>query len=178
MNKKTSNPIGPYAHQAAAVRPYDPLYPEAAGYVCGMIKSKIDFAAIKHIGSTAVKGCDGKGIIDLMVIYPEGCLEQTKEALSQMGFQNQPHREPFGKERPMRVGSITYNGRLFQLHVHVINDTSPEIASTLKFRDVIAKDQNLRDLYLECKRDILKTIGADSLDYCKAKGRFIEKVLR
>jgi len=169
--------IGPYTHKAAALRPYDPLYPEVAAYVSKIIKAKINIIAVEHIGSTAINGCDGKGIIDLMVIYPRGFLGQTKEALSDLGFQTQPHREPFGEERPMRVGSISYKERLFQLHIHVIQDTSEEINSALKFRDILRKDEDLRNRYISCKHHVLKTVGVDLLDYCKAKGFFVEKVL-
>jgi GrpB-like predicted nucleotidyltransferase (UPF0157 family) len=177
LSGKMNDVIGPYTHKAAGLLPYDLLYPEVAVYVSKIIETKINFITVEHIGSTAVNGCDGKGIVDLMVIYPEGFLEKTKEALSGLGFQAQPHREPFSEERPMRVGSILYKERLFQLHVHVIQENSEEIASTLKFQDMLGKDEGLRNQYISCKRHVLKTVSVDSLDYCKAKGLFVEKVL-
>jgi GrpB-like predicted nucleotidyltransferase (UPF0157 family) len=41
------------------------------------------------VGSTSVPGCAGKGVIDLMVVYPPGHLDDTKAVLADLGFQRQ-----------------------------------------------------------------------------------------
>ena len=142
--------IGPYIHRAAQLQPYDSLYPEVAGYVAGLIKAKLNGVTVEHIGSTAIEGCDGKGNIDLMVLYPDGFLQQTKDALLFLGFQPQPHRDPFPEDRPMRVGSVTYRRRLFQIHVHMIQQGAAEAHSLMKFRDTLREDSRLRERYVEC----------------------------
>ena len=177
MKQFANNVIGPYIHKPAELQPYNPLYPNVAQYIADLIRTKLDCVVVEHIGSTAIEGCDGKGIIDLMVLYPNRFLERTKKALSLLGLQPQPHKDPFPENRPMRVGSIDYNGRLFQIHVHIIQQGVAEVFSTLKFRDLLRKDKRLRDRYIQCKRRILETGTIDSLDYCKAKSSFIEKVI-
>jgi GrpB-like predicted nucleotidyltransferase (UPF0157 family) len=170
-------PIDIYTIKAAELKLYDPDYVGAAGYVADLIKTQLPHVTVEHIGSTAIAGCDGKGIIDLMVLYPKDNLEVTKEVLRFLGFQNQPHRDQFPESRPMRVGSITYNQKVFQIHVHVIEQGCLEAVSTLRFRDKLRENHNLMQEYVQCKRQILQQGISDSLDYCRAKQDVINKVL-
>ncbi len=177
MKQYGNNVIGPYINKPAELHPYNSVYPDVAQYVADLIRTKLACVKVEHVGSTAIEGCDGNGIIDLMLLYPEGFLEKTKVALSSLGFQPQPHKDPFPESRPMRVGSVVYKGRVFQIHAHVIKKDDAEAISTMKFRDMLRKDRHLRDQYIQCKRQILKAGTTDSLDYWKAKSSFIEKIL-
>jgi GrpB-like predicted nucleotidyltransferase (UPF0157 family) len=176
--KKQHPPIGLYTHKSAELLPFDSAYIDVAKYVADLIRTKCDCADVEHIGSTAVKDCDGKGIIDLMALYPKGFLKSTKKALSSLGFQPQPHKDPFPESRPMLVGSVNYKGRLYQIHIHVIQQDNAEVFSTLRFRDLLRKDKRLRERYIQCKRRILRDGTADSLDYCRMKNSFIEQALK
>ena len=170
-------PIGIYTIKAAELKPYDPDYVGAAVYVADLLKAQLSRVIVEHIGSTAVVNCGGKGIIDLMVLYPKDNFEVTKEVLRSLGFQNQPHKDPFPENRPMRVGSIIYNQKVFQIHVHVIEQGCLEAISTLRFRDKLREDHKLMQEYVQCKGQILQQGISDSLDYCRAKQDFINKVL-
>ena len=44
---------------------------------------------IEHVGSTAVPDCDGKGILDLMLLIPVGHLSDVCAVIDGMGFQHQ-----------------------------------------------------------------------------------------
>jgi len=59
--------IGRYHHPVAVCRDYDPRTPEVAQLVRELIVSQQPTVSVEHIGSTAVEGCAGKGIIDLPV---------------------------------------------------------------------------------------------------------------
>jgi GrpB-like predicted nucleotidyltransferase (UPF0157 family)/mannose-6-phosphate isomerase-like protein (cupin superfamily) len=132
---------------------------------------------VEHVGSTSVPGCAGKGVVDLMVLYPPGRLAEARGSLDRLGFQRQEGRDPFPEERPMRVGSVGYEGTLFLLHAHVIAADSPEVAVTRAFRDRLRADPGLADAYVARKREILATGVTDPIDYCVAKGNFVEGVL-
>lgn len=177
MNPKEKNVIGTYELKPAALFSYDPLCSDVAAHIASIIKNHLACLIVEHIGSTAIPNYDGKGIVDLMVLYPNGHLEDTKETLYYLGFQHQPHKDPFPEDRPMLVGSIAYDERVFQIHVHVIQQGCPEALSTIKFRDRLRKDSNLRRQYVRCKKQILKSGVTDSLEYCRAKKTFIEHVL-
>jgi len=103
-----------YDDLSDAFRPYDDRSPEVAGRVASLIEAGAPWAKVEHIGSTAIPGCAGKGVIDLMVLFPAGQMESTRDAVDALGFQRQqPNRNPFPEERPVRVGSIEHDGELF-----------------------------------------------------------------
>jgi len=177
MKADEERKIGTYIHTPAQVKPYDPDYPKVAAKIAELIRTKLASVIIEHIGSTAIPDCRGKGIIDLMVLYPRGFLDETQEILFSLGFQRQPHKEPFPESRPMRVGSVTYKDKIFQIHVHVIEHGNRESYLAIKFRDKLCQDRSLMREYIRLKEQIIKGGLTDSLEYCKAKQVFIKSVL-
>lgn len=169
--------IGVYQYLETACKAYNSLAPKVAAMVTDIIATSLPKVTVKHIGSTAVKGCAGKGIIDLMVLYPEGELESVKTRLDELGFQRQTTRYPFPEYRPMLVGSISYEGEIFQLHVHVIGKDKPEVVELIKFRDALRADSKLLICYVLLKKTILENGITDPIEYCIAKEGFIKKVI-
>ena len=108
-----------------------------------MISATLPRVTVEHIGSTSVPGCAGKGIIDLMVLYPDGDLEAVKDALKRLGFQPQTVGHLMPESRPMRVGAVRYQGRIYRLHVHVIAASSPEVQALRAFRGIWGSVQEL-----------------------------------
>jgi GrpB-like predicted nucleotidyltransferase (UPF0157 family) len=157
---------------------YNPAVAEIARQLRGAIRDVEPKLQVEHVGSTAVPGCGGKGIIDLAVLYPAGLLDRAKVVLDELGFQKQGGPEPFPEERPMRVGCLEHNGHPFQVHAHVIALDSEEHSELVWFRDVLRRDPLLRRRYEERKRAILAMGIQDSLEYCKAKGAFITNALK
>jgi RimJ/RimL family protein N-acetyltransferase/GrpB-like predicted nucleotidyltransferase (UPF0157 family) len=171
--------IGPYEHHSPAeCHEYDPRCVGAACLVADLITSRLPSCTVEHFGSTAVPGVAGKGVVDLMLLYPHGELMTARSALDGLGFQRQTGRDPFPEERPMRVGSVEYSGRRFLLHVHVIAADSPEAAELRSFRDRLRADAKLCEQYAACKRAILDAGVTDRVDYCYRKGEFVEAVLK
>src|SRR6266478_3619333 len=135
--------IGTYGERQAVCQDYDPRTAEVAKRVATIIQSNLPGIIVEHIGSTSVPGCAGKGVVDLMLLYPEGQLAAAKEALDALGFQRQTSRDPFPEERPMRVGSYVHEGKTYFLHVHVIAATSPEAEELRSFRARLRADSRL-----------------------------------
>ena len=133
---------------------------------------------MEHVGSTSVPGCAGKGVVDLMVLYPPGQLSEVREGLDALGFQRQTGRDPFPEQRPMRIGSIEFDGTRFPLHAHVIASDSPEVSELRTFRDRLRGDPMLLDQYVALKRKIIGEGVTDSLEYSIRKGDFIAGILR
>jgi GrpB-like predicted nucleotidyltransferase (UPF0157 family) len=169
--------IGVYISQAAEFRAYPPEVIEIASLLGTAIQGKEPGLEVEHVGSTAVPGCGGKGIIDLAVLYPEGLLARARAVLDGLGFQKQGGPEPFPEERPMRVGSVEHNGRLYRIHAHVIALGSEEHDKLVWFRDTLRRDATVRQSYEERKRTILAAGIHDALDYCKAKEAFVTEAL-
>lgn len=171
-------PILPYSVAHAVYVEYNPAVVDVARRVGDLIKHAAPWAVVEHIGSTAIPGCAGKGIVDLMALYPLGRLGATRSVIDRLGFQRQLTGHMFPEERPMRVGRIQHNGTAFDLHVHVVEADSPESKSLRRFRDVLRADSVLRDEYQAKKRAILESGVSKPSDYTHAKGEFINSVLR
>ncbi len=169
--------VGPYQKQPAACREYDPRFPDVARRLAEAIEARVPEAQVEHIGSTAVPGCAGKGVIDLQILYPPGTLDAVKEGLAELGLQPQVGRDPFPEDRPMREGTIEHDGAAYNIHAHVIAETDPEVERNRAFRDLLRSDSGVRDAYVLRKREILAGGSADSLDYSIEKGPFIRGAL-
>ena len=169
--------IGTYQRLSAAVRPYDDRVVGAAAGLRARIESSLPGVVVEHIGSTAVPGCAGKGVIDLQVLYPPGQLAAAREALDRLGFQRQQSRDPWPEERPMRVGSVEHDGARFQIHAHVLRADDPEVEANRGFRDRLRADAALLEAYVARKRAIVDGGVTDATDYSYAKGDFIRDAL-
>ena len=170
--------ILPYFSAPAEFHPYDPQVVEVAGLLREAIQKVGPRLRVEHVGSTAVPGCGGKGVVDLAVLYPEGLLARARDVLDGLGFQKQGGREPWPEDRPMRVGSVAHHGRTYRIHAHVIALDSPEHGELIWFRDTLRRQPALMRQYEAQKRAILQSGITDSLDYSNAKGNFIIEALK
>jgi GrpB-like predicted nucleotidyltransferase (UPF0157 family) len=127
---------------------------------------------VEHIGSTAVPELPGKGVIDLMLLYREGSLDRVRAGIDSLGFQRQSTRDPFPETRPMRLGSILFDGTKFRLHLHVLAEDAPEAGILRRFRDELIADPVLRARYAALKDQIIHAGVTDTVAYCEEKEQF------
>ncbi len=140
--------IGPYEQLPATCNDHDPRSFEVAKRVADLIESHLPDVRVEHVGSTAVPGCAGKGVVDLMILYPPGQLPEVREGLDALGFQRQTGRNPFPEDRPLRLGSIEFDSTRFRLHAHVIAVDSPEVLELRTFRDRLRGEPMLLEQYV------------------------------
>jgi GrpB-like predicted nucleotidyltransferase (UPF0157 family) len=176
-----SLPIGPYdapeAPKVVDLRPWDARGPAAATSVMRLLQTALPGIEIEHVGSTSVPGCDGKGILDLMLLIPAGHLSEVSAIIDGMGFQHQSGGKRHPDSRPMREGSFTFDGSVFRLHVHLIPESSAEVDRLRKFRDRLTASPELVSLYVEQKRRLIDAQISDRSTYTLGKKAFIESVL-
>lgn len=173
----SSRPIRKYDHPGAVCVAYNPLSPRAAAELIHLIVERDSSLTVEHVGSSAIPDCDGKGILDLLVLYGPGGLERAKAALADLGFQPQRGRDPFPEDRPMRVGSFAFNAKTYPVHAHVISRGAAEARGMIRFREKMRADPALRRAYVARKREILRAGVADSVEYSEIKGGFVREVL-
>lgn len=173
--------IGPYdapgAPKVIDLRPWDARGPEAASSLAQRLQAALPGIEVEHVGSTAVPGCHGKGIIDLMLLIPAGHLGRVCATIDGMGFQPQSGGKRFADDRPMREGSFTFDGSVFRLHLHLIPEDSAEVDRLRKFRDRLSANPALVALYVEQKRRLVDAQISDRSTYTQGKQAFIESVL-
>ena len=167
--------IGTYEETVAIFGEYDPRAPEIAQLLKQAIEQREPRVIVDHIGSTAVPGCRGKGVIDLAVTYAAGDLEFAKAAIDALAFQSQTGREPFPETRPMRKAAVSALGGAFRIHAHVIDRGGTKHRELIAFRDALRQDPDLHIAYEKTKEQILAGGITDSLDYSKAKESFIAR---
>lgn len=169
--------IGPYTVRPAVCEKYDPRAADVARQVASLVAEHLPQIQVEHIGSTAVPGCAGKGIVDLMIAVPDSEMESAKVLLDRLGFQHQSGPDPFPENRPMRIGAWDYDGKTFFVHVHVILAGSPEVEEMRFFRACLRADPELVKVYVARKREIIGKGMTDPTEYCRAKDAFFKEVL-
>lgn len=171
--------IGSYKKPLASFHPYDPRAPEVAYYIKNKIESYLPEITIEHIGSTAVPGCPGKGVVDLMALYPKGKLEVVAKLLFLMGFQRQGQefRNRFPDERPVLMGTYGYDNTSFLIYVHIIHEDSYEATRFLIFRDRLRNNADLLSYYTAEKKRIISEGVTDTDDYAEMKHSIIQRIL-
>jgi GrpB-like predicted nucleotidyltransferase (UPF0157 family) len=166
-----------YDRTPIQVREYDPEAPWLARRVIGLIADARSGAVAEHVGSSAVPGLAGKGIIDLLLPTPPDDIPEVADALVAAGFQRQTIPDAFPPSRPMLQGAIRHRGTLYRLHVHVVPAGSSEVAAMRGFRDALRADPALRDRYVALKRDIVARGLTDPGAFTHAKRDFITATL-
>lgn len=156
--------------------PYDPRSVMVAAAVADLVRDRIPRAVVEHIGSTAVPGCDGKGIVDLMIVTPTEERATLVSELLALGFQRQTGGFIHPPERPMLEGALDLDGDLFRIHLHVVPENTEE-RIVRRFRDVLRARAELRDEYVVLKRQIIESGVTERLEYTQRKNRFVEKLL-
>ena len=171
--------MGPYKKPQVSFQPYDHRAPKAAGYLINSAVLYLPEVIVEHIGSTAIAGCPGKGIIDLMALYPEGRLDDVKELFLAMGFQRQgkEFKNRFPDSRPVMMGTFKYDNTSFLVYVHVIHEDSYEAVRFRIFRDRLCNDSELLSDYITEKKRIISEGVIDTDDYTEMKQSIIRRIL-
>ncbi len=170
--------IGFYTESEVQYTDYDFAARHVSASLAAMIVGACFEVDVEHIGSTAVTGCAGKGVVDLLVLSPAGSLRVACEALDRLGFQRQSGADSFSETRPMRVGMVEYLGRMYRIHAHAVEAGSAEARDLVRFRDLLRANASLRRAYEMEKCKILASGISHGSEYSKAKGEFIRRVLR
>lgn len=168
--------ILPYSTKPVTLYKWHPTYLQVADKLKSYLHKKIPDINIYHFGSTSIPGCDGKGIIDFVIIYKQNDLERIKNRVDHLGFQKQISRNPFPESRPMRTGGIRYNGKIYRIHLHIIFEGSDEIQRILSFRNLLLENAGLKQEYINLKYKIVNKGILDPTDYCQAKKSFINSL--
>jgi GrpB-like predicted nucleotidyltransferase (UPF0157 family) len=176
MTAASKPPIGPYRRAPVQVHQADPHTPEAARRLIALIATRWPVTPAEHVGSSAVAGLAGKGIIDLLLPAEPADIPALTQALLELGFQ---HQRPavFPASRPMLWGAFRHGLTDYLVHVHVVPASSPEVTALRGFRDALRSDPILRRRYAALKRAIVAGGPVDPVTFSKAKHDWIAATL-
>jgi GrpB-like predicted nucleotidyltransferase (UPF0157 family) len=154
----------------------DPDAPEVARRLIALIAAGWPATLAEHVGSSAVPGLAGKGIIDLLLAAEPAHIPAITQALLELGFQPQSPAA-FPTTRPMLWGAFRHGATDYGVHVHVVPASSPEVAAMRGFRDALRADPVLRRRYAALKRAIVAGGPVDPVAFTRAKHDWIAATL-
>jgi GrpB-like predicted nucleotidyltransferase (UPF0157 family) len=174
VNAPAARLIQPYERRHVVIRPWDPRVVEVAALVAILVEARRPDLHLEHIGSTAVPGLPGKGIVDLGTEADPAQIPSITEALYELGFGRQPGPDPWPATRPMLVGAYWLDDVEFRVHLHV-HPRGGDLSSDLRFRDALRADPALAADYARTKQAIedSATEPLDGVVYQDAKGGWI-----
>jgi GrpB-like predicted nucleotidyltransferase (UPF0157 family) len=176
MTTASEPPIGRYLRVPVEVHQADPNAPEVARRLIALIATTWPGGPAEHVGSSAVAGLAGKGIIDLLLAAEPAHIPAITETLLGLGFQPQVPAA-FPATRPMVWGAFRHGGTDYRVHVHVVPASSPEVAAMRGFRDALRADPLLRRRYAALKRAIVEGGPVDPMAFTNAKHDWIAAAL-
>jgi 5-(carboxyamino)imidazole ribonucleotide synthase len=172
-----ARPIGPYERRTAEVHAWDPRTQDVARRIAELVRERRPDLAVEHIGSTAVPGLPGKGIVDLSIETDPADIPGVVAMLYELGFQPQPGPDPWPPTRPMPVGAYDHDGERFRIHLHV-QPKGGDFPRDIAFRDALRNDPELKRQYTELKQGITKGGPVDGFRYTHSKTTWILGVYR
>jgi GrpB-like predicted nucleotidyltransferase (UPF0157 family) len=153
---------------------YDPNYLKLFNkYKSQLIKSLGNDIKIEHVGSSAVPGLGGKGIIDIAIFTPKNKLKTYILGLRELGFK-ETIDHPADNRRIFMQMVTKEKGKERRVHVHLAL-TNTFWDSFISFRDYLRKNKKVRDEYARIKKQGAKFAKGDAKKYRKSKEEFIIK---
>lgn len=162
----SSEIVGSWHHGGVpTIVPYDPDWPRLASIAIAELLSVFEFAAIEHIGSTAVPGMDAKPTIDLMAAAELTAAETA-----------QPRLEALGYERHFNgmTDRLLYMRFASSVRTHILHVVSEESWPTRNqriLRDFLRSHPQEAHRYARFKYEV-----AGSPDYTRAKTALIQEL--
>jgi GrpB-like predicted nucleotidyltransferase (UPF0157 family) len=149
---------------------YDPNWPARYELERDRVCRALGASALRveHIGSTAVTGLAAKPIVDMLVTVAR--LDDDSSTTGPL--------EAAGYE--LRVREPAH--RMFRtlkrdVHVHVWEDSDPEVARHMAFREQLRRSPEDRRAYERLKRELAARDWADMNEYADAKSALIAAIL-
>jgi GrpB-like predicted nucleotidyltransferase (UPF0157 family) len=160
------------------LHPYDPDCPNLFCELSSFIRQVLPFAAtVEHVGSTSVEGLGGKGIVDCLVVLPEGDVDTAVTTLREKGFDHSDHSR-HGDDRWFASGTFERaQGKPVHVHIHITYRGSNCERETLSFRDYLRAHPQEARRYWRLKEEWRRMARSDLAVYTTLKTPYIRGVL-
>lgn len=131
-------------------------------------------AIIEHIGSTAVLGLGGKGIIDILILVPKTKIQQASKKLQKAGYLFRP-----SASTPERLFFRTdYEKKAVRpIHIH-LTFSKKELKEKLAFRNYLLAHPEEIKKYAKIKKKAVRFAKGEGERYREYKEKFIKNIMR
>ena len=157
-------------------RPYNKIFPELFDQEKARIVARLSLpVVIEHIGSTAIPGLGGKGIIDIAIAVSKKKMELISNELQDLGYEYRP-----AFSTPDRFYFITYLPDLEEgnrrYHIHLTYLENHEWKELIGFRDYLRDHPEELQEYAELKKQAAMEADNRGSCYRKVKEPMFEKI--
>ncbi|MBS0653154.1 MAG: GrpB family protein [Verrucomicrobia bacterium] len=133
--------------------------------------------AIEHVGSTAVPGLGGKGIIDIAIGTEKSSIEGVSKELVRLGYEFRANGST--EDRLFfRIDLPDPKEPVRRYHVHLTVHQSSIWKELVGFRDYLAAHPDEMRQYAEMKKSAASSANDDGEAYRKLKDPFIAKIIK
>ena len=133
-------------------------------------------AEIEHIGSTAVPGLGGKGILDLIVGVNKSKLLLTRDKLIDAGYIFKD--KAGGKNRLFFEKDYVHRKKTRRVHIQLTIKLSKVWREAITFRNFLKENLKLAKEYELVKKKAVRHARGKGELYRKYKHKFIQNILR
>ena len=158
-------------------KPYNKIFPELFNRekerILSLIKNDL---VIEHVGSTAIPGLGGKGIIDIAIAVDKQDMDSVSKQLQSLGYEFRPNWSTSD-----RLYFIIYlpdpeeGNRRY--HIHLTYPENSEWEDFIGFRNYLRNHPEEVQEYAEIKRRAVKEANGEGERYRKLKGHIFKKIL-
>ena len=148
---------------------YARLFEEMKRKILHLSTNKLE---IEHIGSTAVKGLGGKGVIDISIgIRKWKDADEIVKILKKIGFKH---------FHDIENNSLFVSSRMQckegYFHIHISRINTKRYNNTLVFRDFLRKYPQEAKKYAKIKKEIFEKCVGERQLYKKLKGKYFDEI--
>lgn len=140
---------------------------------------------IEHVGSTAVPGLGGKGVIDICVAVPKKEMKHVSAKFdSELGYSYQPDAGVDGMRLFHHIDLVGEDNIKRHYHVHITFPESSDYKEMIAFRDYLKNNPKEARKYADVKRKAVKLVGGLSSkkrlkeEYMFMKQGLIKEIIR
>ena len=133
-------------------------------------------ASIEHVGSTAVEGLGGKGIIDIVIAIPKSDITKANGLLEDAQYE---FRTDAGdRDRLFFNKDYVSRGKMRRVHLHLTYYNSKAFIEMVAVRDYLIMHKGEARKYEEIKRKAVKKAEGDGKVYKKLKNQYLKRLTR
>lgn len=167
---------GSYIVKKYVFKTYSKIFPELFQKEKERISPSLkDALAIEHVGSTAVPGLGGKGIIDIAIVVSKANMDSISKELQRLGYEYRP-----SFSTPSRFYFIIYlpdpEEESRRYHIHLTYPENNEWKELIGFRDYLRHHPEELQEYAELKKQAALEANHDGDRYRKVKAPVFEKI--
>lgn len=138
------------------------------------LKKLVGIVKIEHVGSTAVPGLKGKGIIDIVVGVNKNEFNKVKNKLIKGGYTFRPVAGE--KSRLFFEKDYKHRGKTRRVHVHLTYHKGKDWSRMVAVREYLKTDLAERAKYEKIKKEGVMVCKGVGKAYRKHKHKYLENL--